>query len=203
MSRDASTSSGVSWLAEEDRVRIGAGAGPLIRGDLGAAALVPAERVVVALGVHARSRRSARGCRTGCRTRPAENPTCCWTRRTASGRRAAAGPAARGLGAEAHAQTTTSHKPSSIAAAARHTMPTEEAPPRSSRSAKFTDQPQYSATVAGLNSDVSPTSLPTQTPSTSRGSMPASASASAASSAHCSSENRGTPVKCRLGVRCA
>ena len=56
-----------------------------------------------------------------------------------------------GVGRPGAAQTTTSHRPNSMAAAARHTMPTGVAPPRSTRSAKFTCQPRYSATVDGTN----------------------------------------------------
>ena len=93
--------------------------------------------------------------------------------------------------------TTTSHSPSSIAAAARHTMPTEDAPPRSRRSAKFTENPQYSAIVAGWNCADSVMSAAQQMPSTSWASIPASASASATTSAQAWSGMRGSPVGCR------
>src|SRR6476660_3261519 len=89
-------------------------------------------------------------------------------------------PGAGGRGWPTVAHTTTSQSPSSTAAAARHTIPTAVAPPRSMRSAKFTDQPQYSAIVAGTNRDVSATSPAHTTPSTSADGIPASASASAA-----------------------
>src|SRR3954449_3655379 len=56
-----------------------------------------------------------------------------------------------GVGRLGAAHTTTSHRPSSIAAAARQTMPIGVAPPRSTRSAKSTRQPRYSATVDGTN----------------------------------------------------
>src|SRR3981081_3790583 len=67
-----------------------------------------------------------------------------------------------GRGEDAVAIITTSQMPSSMAAAARHTMPTDEAPPRSTASARLTDHPQYSAMVAGPNRVVSATS-PAQT----------------------------------------
>ncbi len=95
------------------------------------------------------------------------------------------------------AHTTTSHSPSSMAAAARHTMPTDEAPPRSSRSAKFTENPQYSAIVAGWNCSDSVMSAAQQMPSTSWASIPASASAAATASAQAWSGRRGSPVGCR------
>ena len=59
--------------------------------------------------------------------------------------------ASDGVGRLGAAHTTTSHRPSSMAAAARHTMPIGVAPPRSTRSAKLTPQPRYSATVDGTN----------------------------------------------------
>ena len=81
-----------------------------------------------------------------------------------------------------------------IAAAARHTAATADAPPRSTRSAKSTDHPQYSAIVAGWNIADSPVS-PTHTrPVTSCDAMPASASERDDRSAHCSSENWRGPV---------
>src|SRR3954451_18371328 len=108
-----------------------------------------------------------------------------------------------GRGCPTVAHTTTSHRPSSIAAAARHTIPTAVAPPRSMRSAKFTDQPQYSATVAGTNSDASATSPAQTTPSMSADGIPASASASAANPAHCSRVSVGVPVNFRSAGRSA
>ncbi len=64
-------------------------------------------------------------------------------------------------------------------------MPMGLAPPMSTRSAKFTLQPQYSATVAGTKS-VDSRRSDTTSPLTSEEAIPASASASAASWAHCS-----------------
>ncbi len=71
------------------------------------------------------------------------------------------------------------------------------------RSAKFTDQPQYSAMVAGTNSDASATSPAHTRPSTSDDAMPASANASAASAAHCSTVSVGVPVNLRSAARSA
>src|SRR4051794_11763476 len=99
-----------------------------------------------------------------------------------------------GRGRPAVAHPTTSQIPSSIAAAARHAMPTADAPPRSVRSAKFTDQPQYSAMVAGRKSEASATSPAHTRPSTSAGSMPASARAAAASPAPTSLVSEGGPL---------
>ncbi len=44
---------------------------------------------------------------------------------------------------------TALHRPSSMAAAARHTIATALAPPRSTSSAKFAFTPRYSMTVEG------------------------------------------------------
>ncbi len=90
-----------------------------------------------------------------------------------------------------------------MAAAARHTIPTAVAPPRSIRSARFTDQPQYSAMVAGTNSDASATSPAHTRPSTSDEAMPASATAAAASPAHCSPVWVGVPANWRAAARSA
>ena len=100
----------------------------------------------------------------------------------------------RGRGRAGAAHTTTSHRPSSIAAAARHNMPMGLAPPMSTRSAKLTLQPQYSATVAGTKS-VDSRRSETTNPFTSEDAMPASANASAASCAHCSSW-KALPPRC-------
>ena len=107
------------------------------------------------------------------------------------------------MGWEADAITTTSQMPSSMAAAARHTMPAGVAPPRSTRSAKSTDQPQYSATVAGTNCWASKMSAPTTSPPTSRLWMPASRRASAARPAHCSRVSCRSPLKRRSDLRSA
>src|SRR4051794_41630879 len=84
-------------------------------------------------------------------------------------------PGEGGGGRPAVAHPPPSQIPSSIATAARHAMPTADAPPRSVRSAKFTDQPQYSAMVAGRKSEASATSPAHTRPSTSAGPAPAPA----------------------------
>src|SRR6185503_8857779 len=84
--------------------------------------------------------------------------------------------ASDGVGRLGAAHTTTSHRPSSIAAAARHTMPIGVAPPRSTRSAKLTPHPRYSATVDGTNISDS-RSVEQHRPLTSRDESPASSSA--------------------------
>ncbi len=108
-----------------------------------------------------------------------------------------------GRGSPTVAHTTTLQIPSSMAAAARHTMPTADAPPRSVRSAKLTFHPQYSASVAGTNMLDSTTSPAQTMPSTSDAANPASASASAASPAHCSTVRRGVPANFRCDGRSA
>src|SRR6478735_9535002 len=107
--------------------------------------------------------------------------------------------ASDGVGRLGAAQTTTSHRPSSMAAAARHTMPIGVAPPRSTRSAKLTFHPRYSATVEGTNISDS-RNVEQHRPLTSCDDSPASASASAARSAHCSSVKRRSPRYLRSGA---
>ena len=90
-----------------------------------------------------------------------------------------------------------------MAAAARHTIPAGVAPPRSTRSARLTRQPMYSAMVAGTKNEDSKMSLPHTRPSTSWLSIPASCSAAAAMSAHCSRVSFGVPVNRRSERCCA
>src|SRR3954471_20982810 len=99
-----------------------------------------------------------------------------------------------GRGRPAVAHTTTSQIPSSIATAARHAMPTADAPPRSVRSAKFTDQPQYSAMVAGRKSEASATSPAHTRPSTSAGARPPGGRAAGAGPAPCAVVGEAGPV---------
>ena len=121
--------------------------------------LVPAVLLGVALREHGVAAVLRRRCRTGCRTRPAASPSRCSTRPTRS----------RGSGGDAGAigwtgSATSAHDHDLAHARARSPRPPATpsrppmAPPRSTRSAKFTDQPQYSAIVAGTNSDDSKTS---------------------------------------------
>src|SRR3954451_11343788 len=107
--------------------------------------------------------------------------------------------ASDGVGRLGAAHTTTSHRPSSIAAAARHTMPIGVAPPRSTRSAKLTFQPRYSATVDGTNISDS-RSVEQHSPVTSFDDSPAYSSASPARSAHCASVNFRSPRNFRSGA---
>ena len=88
---------------------------------------------------------------------------------------------------EGMTHSTVLHNPSSMAAAARQTMPTELAPPRSTTSAKSMDTPRYSAAMAGTNMPASWNCGPmVMSPSTSFSVRPASSSACRPRSATCS-----------------
>src|SRR5262245_26086286 len=99
-------------------------------------------------------------------------------------------PAGGGGGTLGQSTRQVSQAPTSIAAAARHTMPAPVAPPRSTTSPKFARTPRYSAAADGPNIGDSQTGG-TSRPSTSPFSIPASARAPAASSAQASSMNIG------------